>query len=281
MRASFQYLGRGSWLAARDPRVTLLAAVAFVVGAIQLRDARQLLVALVLALLYYALAGIPFRRVRFQWIYLTITIVLIAGINTIITGGRAGGFATADLHVLFRLPLLQAPITAEAISLSASQTLRFLAFVAVSLPVAYAIAPGDFAVAMRRLGLPDRAAFTLDLTIRFLPTLVNEFAETIDAQRVRGWDPLAHGGGPVTRIRRIAPIFVPVIIGSIAGAEDTIDAMDLRGFGVGRRTWLRELRFRPMDWLLLGLFLAFLVLATYLNLSGNSRHYLLPFLVGG
>ena len=47
----------------------------------------------------------------------------------------------------------------------------------------------------------------------------------------------------------MAPIFVPVTVGSIAGAEDTIDAMDLRAFGVGRRTWHRELRFDPVDWL--------------------------------
>ena len=42
---------------------------------------------------------------------------------------------------------------------------------------------------------------------------------------------------------------MPVTVGSIAGAEDTIDAMDLRAFGVGRRTWYRELRFGPLDWL--------------------------------
>ena len=78
----------------------------------------------------------------------------------------------------------------------------------------------------------------------------------------------------------MAPIFVPVIVGSIAGAEDTIDAMDLRGFGVGRRTWLRQLHFGRADWLIVAVALAFVVVATYLNLSGNSQHYLLPFLVG-
>ena len=117
------------------------------------------------------------------------------------------------------------------------------------------------------------------MTIRFLPTLANEFAETIDAQRVRGYDPTARKGGPITRLQRIAPIFVPVIVGSIAGAEDTIDAMDLRGFGVGRRTWLRQLRFGRADWFTIVAAVAFVLLATYLNLSGHSQHYLLPFLL--
>ncbi len=280
MRASFRYLGRGSWLAGRDPRTPLLVAVLFVAGAVQVKDVRQLVVVLVVGLAYYATARIPFRQVRSQWAYLALVIILIAGFNTIITGGRAGGFSAAELHRLFLLPPFAIPITAEAISLSVSQIVRFFAVIAVSLPIAYSISPGDFAVALRRLGLGDRLSFAVDLTIRFLPTLANEFSETIDAQRVRGYDPTARTGGPISRLQRIAPIFVPVIVGSIAGAEDTIDAMDLRGFGVGRRTWLRQLRFGRTDWLVIGAAVAFVLLATYLNLSGHSQHYLLPFLVG-
>lgn len=279
MRASFRYLGRGSWLSRRDPRTPLLIAVLFVAGAVQLKDVRQLGLVLGVGLAYYATASIPFRQVRAQWAYLALVIVLIAGFNTIITGGRAGGFSESELHLLFVVPPLGIQVTAEAISLSVSQIVRFFAVIAVSLPIAYAISPGDFAVALRRLGLGDRFSFAIDLTIRFLPTLSGEFTETIDAQRVRGYDPTARRGGPIARLRRIAPIFVPVIVGSIAGAEDTIDAMDLRGFGVGRRTWARQLHFGQADRLLVGAFVGFLIAATLLNLTGRTDHYLLPFLV--
>jgi energy-coupling factor transport system permease protein len=278
MRASFRYLGRGSWLAKRDPRTILIAAVLFVAGAIQLRDARHLLIAFGLALVYYSSAQIPFRDVRRQWIYLTIVIVFVAGVNTIITGGRAGGFSDAEVHVLFTLPL-GIPVTAEAISLSVSQILRFLAMAAVSFPIAYAIAPGDLSVALRRLGLGDRLAVGVDLTVRFLPSMVQEFSDTIDAQRVRGYEPIARHGGLVSRVRHVAPVFVPVVVGTLADAEDTIDAMDLRAFGTGKRTWYRQLRMDLASWLVLAGFAAFLILATWLNLTGQSEHYLLPFLV--
>ena len=89
----------------------------------------------------------------------------------------------------------------------------------------------------------------VDLTVRFIPTLSEEFGETIDAQRVRGFDPLQRGGGPMTRLRRLAPVFVPVTVGSLAGAEDTIDAMDLRAFGTGKRTWYRQLQMDAESWL--------------------------------
>lgn len=281
MRAAFPYLGRGSWLARRDPRVLILAAFLFVLGAPQLRDARQLAVVVVLALAYYATAHIPWSAVRFQWAYLLLVISFFAFFNMLISGGRTGTFANVETHVLFSIPPFGAEVSAEGISLMLSQVLRFAGIAAVSFPVAYAIAPGDFGVALRRLGLGDRLAVMVDLTIRFIPTLAGEFVETIDAQRVRGYDPTARKGGPITRLRRMAPIFVPVTVGSIAGAEDTIDAMDLRGFGVGRRTWLRQLRFGRADWLVVAAFVSFVLIATYLNLSGQSQHYLLPFLIEG
>jgi energy-coupling factor transport system permease protein len=279
VRAAFPYLGRGSWLARRDPRVLVLAAAVYVIGAVQLRDARHLAVALVLALGYYRLAGIPWHAVRAQWTYLLVVIFLFSFFNALITGGRSGSFGDADTHVLFALPIIGAEVSAEGVSLMASQMLRFAGIAAVGFPLAFAIAPGDLGVALRRLGLGDRIAVMIDLTIRFIPTLAAEFAETIDAQRVRGYDPTARKGGPITRLRRAAPIFVPVTVGSIAGAEDTIDAMDLRGFGVGKRTWHRRLRFGLIDWALVAGFIGFTLVALGLALSGNSQHYLLPFLL--
>jgi energy-coupling factor transport system permease protein len=234
-------------------------------------------VVLILALGYYAFAGIPWRSVRLQWTYLMVVIGVFALFNALITGGQSGTFAGGPIHVILTIPPFGAELTAEGISLAASQLVRYLAFAAVGFPVAYAVAPGDMGVALRRLGIGDRIAVMVELTIRFIPTLASEFAETIDAQRVRGYDPTARKGGLISRLRRTAPIMVPVTVGSIAGAEDTIDAMDLRAFGVQRRTWLRELRYGRWDWVLIGTFLGFIGVATFLNFSGRSPHYLLPF----
>ena len=257
----------------------LVAAILFVIGASQLRDSRHLAIVLVLALGYYATARIPWRSVRAQWIYLLVVISFFAFFNTLISGGRTGTFTGAETHVLLTIPPFGAEISAEGLSLMVSQIIRYAAVAAVGFPIAYAIAPGDLGVALRRLGVADKIAVMVDLTVRFIPTLAGEFTETIDAQRVRGYDPTARRGGPITRLRRLAPIFVPVTVGSIAGAEDTIDAMDLRGFGVGRRTWLRHLKLDATDYLVLASFAVFVVVATFLNVTGRTDHYLLPFLV--
>jgi energy-coupling factor transport system permease protein len=46
---------------------------------------------------------------------------------------------------------------------------------------------------------------------------------------------------------------VPSVINALVGAEDTIDAMDLRGFGTGKRTWLKHLVYDRADRLVIGI----------------------------
>lgn len=71
-------------------------------------------------------------------------------------------------------------------------------------------------------------------------------------------------GGVVEQVRKMGPIFVPVTIHAIIGSEDIINAMDLRAFGVGPRTWLpvlkREFKDRVLIWFGVAILIASLVL---------------------
>jgi energy-coupling factor transport system permease protein len=102
-------------------------------------------------------------------------------------------------------------------------------------------------VAFRGLGLPDKIAYAMDLTMRFIPTFGRDFQLTMDAQRARGYEIEKLSGGLFAQVRKLAPLILPVTIHAIIGSEDIIDAMDLRGFGIGPRTWLQELHYRQRD----------------------------------
>jgi energy-coupling factor transport system permease protein len=71
-------------------------------------------------------------------------------------------------------------------------------------------------------------------------------------------------------------VIVPTVVNAIAGAEDTIDAMDLRGFGTGKRTWLRELRLDTTDRLVILFFLGLLALVTVLGFAGITSKLWVP-----
>jgi energy-coupling factor transport system permease protein len=279
MNIAPRYLGRGSWLSRRDPRLLLIGLALFVFTVIQVWDLRLLAGLALVAALYYRSAGIPFRSVRLQWGYVLFFVSFVVIVNTLLTGGELRGLAEDQLHVYFRLPLLGTPISAESITYAIVQYARFLSMAAVGLPIAYAIAPGDIGPAFARLGVPYKFAYGMELTFRFVPSLAGDLQTTIDAQRVRGYEWEKRGRTPIGKLTRTIPMVTPVTINAIVGAEDTIDAMDLRGFGVGPRTWSRRLRFDRRDWILVVGFVAFMVAALAVGISGRSQHWLLPFLV--
>jgi energy-coupling factor transport system permease protein len=268
MNIAPRYLGRGSWLARRDPRVLILAIVLFIFTVLQVWDGRVIFGLLVISVAYYSLAGIPWRQIRRNWTIVFVFIGLLVTVNLIIGGGDAPGVTLEQAHVLFRIPLLGAPISAESLSLAVTQLMRYLAMATIGFPLAFAVAPADFGVAFHRLGVPEKFAFGIDLTFRFLPSLAADLQTTADAQRIRGFDWSAGKTGFLSRVRSSVPVVVPTVVNAIAGAEDTIDAMDLRGFGTGRRTWLRHLAYDRTDLAVIGFFLVLLIVATIGGFSG-------------
>lgn len=279
MNIAPRYLGRGSWLSRRDPRVLLISLAFFVFAVIQVWDLRILAGLALIAALYYRSARIPFRQVRIQWGYVAFFISFVVLVNTLLTGGELRGYTEAQLHVFFRLPLLNTPISAESLSYALAQILRFGSMAALGFPIAFAIAPGDIGPAFARLGVPYKFAYGIELTFRFVPSLAADMQTTIDAQRIRGYEWEKRGRTPIGKLTRTIPLLTPVTINAIVGAEDTIDAMDLRGFGTQRRTWLRELAFDAVDRSVLLGFAALLVGITFLSFSGLTDLWVPPILI--
>jgi energy-coupling factor transport system permease protein len=274
-----RYLGRGSWLARRDPRVLILVVALFIFTVLQVWDGRIVFALLVLSVVYYRSAAIPWSQIRRNWAIVLLFVGFLVGVNAIVTGGDVQDLPVEQTHVFFRVPGLGTPISAESISLSLTLFLRYLAMATIGFPVAFAIAPSDFGIAFRRLGVPEKFAFGIDLTFRFLPSLAADFQTTVDAQRIRGFDWSAGAKGLLGKVRRSGPVVVPTVVNAIAGAEDTIDAMDLRGFGTGRRTWYRKLRFDRTDWLVLLFFATLLAAATISGFIHESKVWTPQFLI--
>src|SRR5512136_820029 len=117
--------------------------------------------------------------------------------------------------------------------------------------IPYSLNPALYGITFRGIGLPDKIAYAMDLTMRFIPTFGRDFQLTMDAQRARGYELEKITGGIFAQVRKLGPLIVPVTIHAIIGSEDIIDAMDLRAFGIGPRTWLEDLRYRNRDRILI------------------------------
>jgi energy-coupling factor transport system permease protein len=139
--------------------------------------------------------------------------------------------------------------------------------------IPYSINPALYGITFRGLGLPDKIAYAMDLTMRFIPSFGRDFQLTLDAQRARGYELEKLSGGLVGQVRKMAPLIVPVTIHAIIGSEDIIDAMDLRAFGVGPRTWLEQLHYRPRDRILITLGVLIVMVSIVLSLFGFGKFW--------
>jgi energy-coupling factor transport system permease protein len=130
-----------------------------------------------------------------------------------------------------------------------------------------------YGITFKGLGLSDKIAYAMDLTMRFIPTFSRDFQLTMDAQRARGYELDKIQGGLIEQVRKIGPIFVPVTIHAIIASEDIIDAMDLRAFGVGPRTWLDELKRDFKDRLLIWSGLAVMLISLTVGFFGYGQFW--------
>jgi energy-coupling factor transport system permease protein len=96
----------------------------------------------------------------------------------------------------------------------------------------------------------------------------------MDAQRARGYELDKLRGGLIEQVRKLAPIIVPVTIHAIVGSEDIIDAMDLRAFGVGPRTWLVQLKYQLKDRALIVFGVLVLIVSIVLSLFGFGQFWI-------
>jgi len=126
-------------------------------------------------------------------------------------------------------------------------------------------------VSSKKFFLPDKVDYGMDLTMRFIPTFGRDFSLTMDAQKARGYEIEKLSGELFAQVKKLAPLIVLVTIHAIAGSEDIIDAMDLRAFGVGPRTWLEKLIYRNRDYVLIVIGLIILLASMALSLLGYGK----------
>jgi energy-coupling factor transport system permease protein len=145
------------------------------------------------------------------------------------------------------------------------------AITTMAITIPYTVNPSLYGVTFRGMGLPDKFAYAMDLAFRFVPTLGRDFTITLDAQRARGYEVEKVSGGLIAQIRKLAPLIVPVTINAIVGAEDIIDAMDLRAFGIGPRTWVHRLTYERRDKVLIAVSALIFAGSTVLSFVGVGR----------
>jgi energy-coupling factor transport system permease protein len=280
MLVAWRYRKReNSFIQKFDPRAWLIFYACYLVGVIMFWDVRYLLPFFLFAFFALFTSGIKWHEIRRAFLFI-LGFVFFFAILTFLTG-RGGMEHYSEEHLIrqFRAPFSifgwvpTLNITIERIFYAVSQLVRVSSLAIMTILIPYSLDPRLYGITFKGLGLSDKFAYAMDLTMRFIPTFSRDFQLTMDAQRARGYELEKLRGGLLEQVRRMGPIFVPVTIHAIIGSEDIIDAMDLRAFGVGPRTWLDVLERDYKDRLLIRFGVVILVVSLTLGLFGYGQFW--------
>ena len=240
-------------------------------------DYRIILSLFLLSLTLYMMARIEWKDVRRAFLYIFILVFFIVGLTGLLSG-RGGPSSVLDPSspVLFTVPLVDVDVTVSKAWFAITQVLRMLTMTLLAIPIPYTIDPNIYGTAFKRMGASDKVAFTMDLAFRFFPTFMRDFEFTVDAQRARGFEMEKLKGGLAARLRRLAPLIIPVTMQSTVTGEEVIDAMDLRAFGTNQRTWLKRLKYAPRDYFVIGLGVAIFLTCCILKWGFGIGEFFVP-----
>ncbi|WP_336046393.1 energy-coupling factor transporter transmembrane component T family protein [Solibacillus ferritrahens] len=103
----------------------------------------------------------------------------------------------------------------------------------------------------KKIKLPvHELALMMSISLRFIPTLMDETDKIMKAQMARGSDLSA---GPIKdRLKAVVPLLVPLFISAFKRADDLATAMEVRGYRGGEgRTKYRLLKWHAKDTIIL------------------------------
>ena len=275
MLVAWRYRKReNSFIQSFDPRAWVIFYVCCLVSTLSFWDVRFLIPFFVIAIFVLFTSGVKWHEVRRAFLFI-VGFVFFFAILTFLTG-RGGTEVYGEEHLIREFkasfsifgwnPVLK--VTVERAFFAISQLVRVSSIAVMTILIPYSLDPALYGITFKGLGLPDKFAYAMDLTMRFVPTFGRDFQLTMDAQRARGYELDKISGGILQQVRKLGPIFVPVTIHAIISSEDIIDAMDLRAFGVGPRTWLDVLTYTTRDRILIAVGVAILAASILIGIMG-------------
>lgn len=224
-----------------DPRVKLLISALLFVTTLLVRSLYELAVVLAFMVAVSAVATV-LRRVARTMMLTALFSGFIFVINFVIT-------RNLDASLLYAL--------------------RFVAIVVSTSLFFITTSPDELEQVMKTFRLPRDVVFAFVTAVRFIPVMLLDTIQIMDAQKSRGLE--LEKGNVFKRVRNMIPILIPLVVNSVVRSGELAEAMESRAYGaVARPTSLVTYKASSADKVVA---LAAVVLFA---LTAYSFYYVLP-----
>lgn len=260
-----QYYPAKSFVHRADPRIKLLALIAYIVALFLAKNFYAMAACVIVLIATVIASRVPFGSVLRSVKAIIFLLIFTAVLNLFFHGGE---------HLLVEWGIIK--IYREGIIFTVFFVLRLFFLVMGSALLTLTTTPVELTDGIESLLTPlkwirfpvHELALIMSIALRFIPTLIDETNRIISAQKARGAD--FESGNIFKRIKAIVPILIPLLISAFRRAEELGDAMDARCYsGSKNRTKYKKLKFGWRDIIITLLFAALITGVVLLNIYGN------------
>ena len=129
---------------------------------------------------------------------------------------------------------------------SSLYAVRFVAIVVSTSLFFITTSPDELEQVMKTFRLPRDVVFAFVTAVRFIPVMMLDTIQIMDAQKSRGLE--LEKGNLLRRVRNMIPILIPLVVNSVVRSGELAEAMESRAYGaVPRPTSLVQYRPRLVD----------------------------------
>lgn len=248
-----QYYQTKSVIHDLDPRVKIVATLAFIIFLFMVNNFTGYVVAAVYLATIIYLSHVPpafiFRGMKAIFMLLLITVLF----NVFLTPGEA----------IFSFWIFK--MTKEGLIMASRMAIRLIFLITGSTILTLTTTPNQLTDGLemllnplKKLRIPvHEIAMMMAIALRFIPILMEETDKIMKAQMARGAD--FETGGMIQKAKNLVPILVPLFISAFRRANDLAMAMEARCYhGGDGRTRMKPLIYKRHD------FAAYIVLMLFM-----------------
>lgn len=242
------YIEKNSPIHRLDGSIKLLLMLIWTGVVFMFNDARVFLGMIILGSCVVSFSKIKFREVR-GLIFFLLAFTLFNSLFLILITPSYGSSLTGHSTIAFSFHGYK--LTYETLWFALTLSLKYLAILPMTIIFVFTTHPSKFASSLNRIGVSYKIAYAVNIALRYIPDVQDEFINIMHAQEARGVAFKKGDASFFTRFKNYNTILIPLVLSSLNRIEVVSNAMSLRGFGIKKkRTWYNREKLEKFDLLI-------------------------------
>lgn len=263
-RSGTLYIDENSPIHRMDGSVKFLLLLVWTASIFMFNDFRVFLTFFIVGFSLLKIAKIPFSSIKPLFIFI-ILFTIMNSLFLIIVTPEYGSTLTQSITPVIKIKGIT--LSLETIWFAITLSMKYLAIFPIMMLFIFTTHPSKFASSLNKIGVSYKVAYAINIALRYIPDIKEEFKNIMYAQEARGVAFKKGDANLLIRLKNYNTILLPLVLSSLNRVEVTSNAMNLRGFGHNKkRTWYSSQTYTSLDFITLFLMIVLLSFCIYLKI---------------